>query len=127
MVDRLLDAGAVLFGTTNVPLWLMDWQTFNVMYGTTNNPWDLSRAPGGSSGGSAAALAAGLSALDAGSDIGSSIRNPAHYCGVYGHKPTFGILCPPPATTFRAIPSLSTSSWSGPWRAVPRIWRPRST
>lgn len=92
VVDRLLDAGVILFGTTNVPLWLMDWQTFNVMYGTTNNPWDLSRAPGGSSGGSAAALAAGLSALDAGSDIGSSIRNPAHYCGVYGHKPTFGIL-----------------------------------
>ena len=92
VVDRLLDAGVVLFGTTNVPLWLMDWQTYNVMYGTTNNPWDLSRAPGGSSGGSAAALATGLSALDAGSDIGSSIRNPAHYCGVYGHKPTFGIL-----------------------------------
>ena len=92
VVDRLLDAGVTLFGTTNVPLWLMDWQTFNSIYGTTNNPWDLSRAPGGSSGGSAAALATGLSALDTGSDIGSSIRNPAHYCGVYGHKPTFGIL-----------------------------------
>lgn len=92
VVDRLLGAGVTLFGTTNVPLWLMDWQTYNTIYGTTNNPWDLSRAPGGSSGGSAAALATGLSALDAGSDIGSSIRNPAHYCGVYGHKPTFGIL-----------------------------------
>ena len=92
VVDRLMDAGVTLFGTTNVPLWLMDWQTYNTMYGTTNNPWDLSRAPGGSSGGSAAALAAGLSALDAGSDIGSSIRNPGHYCGIYGHKPTFGIL-----------------------------------
>ena len=92
VVDRLLDSGIVLFGTTNVPLRLMDWQTYNVMYGTTNNPWDVSRAPGGSSGGSAAALATGLSALEAGSDIGASIRNPAHYCGVYGHKPTFGIL-----------------------------------
>ena len=92
VVDRLMDAGVTFFGTTNVPLWLMDWQTYNTMYGTTNNPWDLSRAPGGSSGGSAAALAAGLSALDAGSDIGSSIRNPGHYCGIYGHKPTFGIL-----------------------------------
>ena len=64
------------------------------VYGTTNNPWDLSRTPGGSSGGSAAALAAGLTGFEAGSDIGSSIRNPAHYCGVYGHKPTYGIVPP---------------------------------
>jgi amidase len=92
VVDRLLGAGAVLFGKTNVPLYLADWQSFNAIYGTTNNPWDLSRAPGGSSGGSAAALAAGLTALEAGSDIGSSIRNPAHFCGVYGHKPTWGIV-----------------------------------
>ena len=92
VVDRLLAAGAVLFGKTNVPLYLADWQTFNDIYGTTNNPWDLSRAPGGSSGGSAAALAAGLTALEAGSDIGSSIRNPAHFCGVFGHKPTWGIV-----------------------------------
>jgi amidase len=70
---------------------LADWQTFNPVYGTTNNPWDVSRVPGGSSGGSAAALAAGLTALDTGSDIGASIRDPAHYCGVYGHKPTFGL------------------------------------
>ncbi|HSB42301.1 MAG TPA: amidase family protein, partial [Methylomirabilota bacterium] len=93
-VDRLLEAGVVLFGKTNVPAWLADWQSYNAIYGTTNNPWDLSRTPGGSSGGSAAALAAGLTGLDAGSDIGSSIRNPAHYCGVYGHKPTFGIVPP---------------------------------
>jgi amidase len=93
-VDRLLGAGAVLFGKTNVPSWLADWQSFNPVYGTTNNPWDLSRTPGGSSGGSAAALAAGLTGFEAGSDIGSSIRNPAHYCGVYGHKPTFGIVPP---------------------------------
>jgi len=92
VVDRLLGAGAVVFGKTNVPLYLADWQAFNDIYGTTNNPWDLSRAPGGSSGGSAAALAAGLTALEAGSDIGSSIRNPAHFCGVYGHKPTWGVV-----------------------------------
>jgi len=91
-VDRLLAAGVVLFGKTNVPLYLADWQTFNAIYGTTNNPWDVSRAPGGSSGGAAAALAAGLTGLEAGSDIGSSIRNPAHFCGVYGHKPTWGIV-----------------------------------
>jgi amidase len=92
-VERLQAAGAVVFGKTNVPLRLMDWQSYNAIYGTTNNPWDLTRVPGGSSGGSAAALAAGLTALEVGSDIGSSIRNPAHYCGVFGHKPTWGI-CP---------------------------------
>jgi amidase len=92
VVERLLDAGAVVFGKTNVPLFLSDWQSFNAIYGTTNNPWDLTRSPGGSSGGSAAALAAGLTALEAGSDIGSSIRNPAHFCGVFGHKPTWGIV-----------------------------------
>src|SRR5438270_1470424 len=91
-VDRLLAAGAVLFGKTNVPLYLADWQSFNAIYGTTNNPWDVTRSPGGSSGGSAAALAAGLTGLEAGSDIGSSIRNPAHFCGVFGHKPTWGIV-----------------------------------
>src|SRR5438093_11010249 len=91
-VDRLLGAGVVLFGKTNVPLYLADWQSFNAIYGTTNNPWDVTRAPGGSSGGSAAALAAGLTGLEAGSDIGSSIRNPAHFCGVYGHKPTWGVV-----------------------------------
>ncbi|MEO8039438.1 MAG: amidase [Betaproteobacteria bacterium] len=90
-VDRLLGAGAVIFGKTNVPALLADWQTFNPIYGTTNNPWDVSRGPGGSSGGSASALAAGLTGLEIGSDIGASIRNPAHYCGVFGHKPTFGL------------------------------------
>jgi amidase len=93
-VDRLLAAGVTLFGKTNVPLMLADWQSYNDIYGTTNNPWDVTRSPGGSSGGSAAALAAGLTGIEAGSDIGASIRNPAHYCGVYGHKPTYGI-CPP--------------------------------
>ncbi len=93
VVDRLLDAGAVIFGKTNVPPGLMDGQSWNEVYGRTNNPWDLGRTPGGSSGGSAAALAAGLTGLEFGSDIASSIRNPAHYCGVFGHKPTYGI-CP---------------------------------
>ena len=88
----MLGAGAIIFGKTNVPLMLGDWQTFNAIHGTTNNPWDPARTPGGSSGGAAAALAAGMSALELGSDIGSSIRNPAHYCGVYGHKPSFGIV-----------------------------------
>ena len=92
VVDRLLGAGAIIFGKTNVPIDLADWQSFNAIHGTTNNPWNLERTPGGSSGGSAAALAAGLTGLEAGSDIGASIRNPAHYCGVFGHKPTFGIV-----------------------------------
>ncbi len=90
-VQRLLAAGANIFGKTNVPVHLSDWQTFNPIYGTTNNPWDVTRTPGGSSGGSAAALAAGLTGLEIGSDVGASIRNPAHYCGVYGHKSTWGI------------------------------------
>ncbi|REE07482.1 amidase [Paraburkholderia sp. BL27I4N3] len=91
-VRRLKEAGAVIFGKTNVPVLLADWQTFNPVYGTTNNPWDVARSPGGSSGGAAAAIAAGLTGLELGTDIGASIRNPAHYCGVYGHKPTFGIV-----------------------------------
>jgi len=92
LVDRLLAAGAVIYGKTNVPFMLMDMQSFNDIYGTTNNPWDISRGPGGSSGGEAAALAAGLSALGAGSDIASSLRNPAHFCGIYGHKPSWGLI-----------------------------------
>ena len=91
-ITRLTGAGAVIYGKTNVPLMLADWQSFNAIYGTTNNPWDVTRSPGGSSGGSATALATGMSALEIGSDIGASIRNPAHYCGVYGHKPTYGIV-----------------------------------
>jgi amidase len=91
-LQRMLDAGAVMYGKTNVPLALADWQSFNAVYGTTNNPWDVTRTPGGSSGGSAAALATGMTALEIGSDIGASIRNPAHYCGVYGHKPTYGVV-----------------------------------
>ncbi len=93
VVERLLGAGAVIFGKTNVPVGLMDGQSQNEIYGRTVNPWNAARTPGGSSGGSAAALAAGLTGLELGSDIASSIRNPAHYCGVFGHKPTYGV-CP---------------------------------
>jgi amidase len=91
-VQRLVDAGAIIFGKTNVPYHAMDIQTYNEIYGTTNNPWDLTRTPGGSSGGSAAALAVGFTPLELGSDIGGSLRFPAHYTGVFGHKPTFGIV-----------------------------------
>lgn len=93
-IQRLKAAGAVVFGKTNVPLRLADFQSYNTIYGTTNNPWHPERIPGGSSGGSAAALAAGLTGFDIGSDIGGSIRNPAHYCGIFGHKPTWGLLPP---------------------------------
>lgn len=91
-VKRLQKAGAILYGKTNVPLLLSDWQSYNAVYGTTNNPWMLGRTPGGSSGGSAVAVATGMSAVEIGTDIGASIRNPAHYCGVYGHKPSYRIV-----------------------------------
>jgi amidase len=91
VVDALTAAGAIAFGKTNVPLALLSWETFNDLHGTTNNPWDVSRSPGGSSGGSAAALAAGLTALEVGSDTAGSLRGPAHACGVYTHRPTFGV------------------------------------
>jgi amidase len=91
-VARLRAAGAVIFGKTNTPTWAGDWQTTNPIYGTTNNPWDRTRTPGGSSGGSAAAVAAGFTSLELGSDIGGSIRVPAHCCGVFGHKPSHGLV-----------------------------------
>lgn len=91
-VRRLRGAGAHIIGKTNVPLQLADFQSYNDIYGTTRNPWNTERTPGGSSGGSAAALAAGLTPLEMGSDIGGSIRNPAHFCGVFGHKPTWGVV-----------------------------------
>ena len=94
VVARLRAAGAVIVGLTNVPLMAGDVQTFNEVFGTTNNPWDLTRTPGGSTGGGAAALAAGLSFISIGSDIGGSIRTPAHFCGVYGHKPSLGVIPP---------------------------------
>ncbi|REJ85575.1 MAG: amidase [Acidobacteria bacterium] len=92
VVERFKGAGAHFLGKTNVPLNLADFQTFNAIHGTTHNPWRRGHTPGGSSGGSAVALATGMTALESGSDIGGSIRNPAHFCGVYGHKPTLGIV-----------------------------------
>ena len=92
VVQRLKAAGAIILGKTNVPLALRDWQSYNEVYGTTKNPWDLSRSPGGSSGGSAAALAAGFVPLEFGSDIGGSLRAPAHFCGVFSHKPSLDLV-----------------------------------
>jgi amidase len=109
VVDRLLEAGAVIYGKTNVPFMLMDSQSYNDIHGTTNNPWDLACGPGGSSGGEAAALAAGLSALGAGSDIAGSLRNPAHYCGVYGHKPSWGLI---PSRGHAAAPNMTPTDIS---------------
>jgi len=111
-VARLRRAGAIILGKTNVPFMLADWQAFNSIYGTTSNPWNVDRTPGGSTGGGAAALAAGLSYLSLGSDLGGSIRVPAHFCGVYGHKPSHGIVpqkghAPPPYGSPRgALPEL---------------------
>jgi amidase len=91
-VARLKAAGAIVFGKTNTPLYAGDWQTYNDVYGRTNNPWDPARTTGGSSGGAAAAVAAGLTPFELGSDIGGSIRIPSHYNGVYGLKPSHGIV-----------------------------------
>ncbi|WP_020410722.1 amidase family protein [Hahella ganghwensis] len=91
-VKRLQNDGAIIFGKTNVPLFASDIQSYNRIYGTTNNPWDVRLTPGGSSGGAAAALAAGFTSLGLGSDLAGSIRIPAHYCGVYGHKPSHGVI-----------------------------------
>ena len=112
-VQRLRAAGAVIFGKTNVPLMLSDFQSYNEIYGTTNNPYDVTRIPGGSSGGSAATLAAGMTGIDSGSDIGGSIRNPAHFCGVFGHKPTWNML-PPRGHATPGILSPSDLSVIGP-------------
>ncbi len=100
-ISRVKDAGGVILGKTNVPLGLGDWQSYNDIYGTTNNPYNLGRTPGGSSGGSSAALAAGYGPLSLGSDIGGSLRVPAFHCGVFAHKPTFALVptrghTPPP-------------------------------
>ncbi len=92
VVKAVKDAGAIVMAKTNLPRWSGDLQTFNDIFGTTNNPWDLDRVPGGSSGGAAAAVAAGLTAFEIGTDIGGSIRYPSSFCGVFGHKPSFGIV-----------------------------------
>ena len=100
-ISRVKDAGGVILGKTNVPLGLGDWQSYNAIYGTTNNPYDLGRTPGGSSGGSSAAVAAGYGPLSLGSDLAGSLRVPAFHCGVFAHKPTFALVpsrghTPPP-------------------------------
>ncbi|MGA9883541.1 MAG: amidase [Candidatus Acidiferrales bacterium] len=144
VVDRLLGAGAVLIGATNVPVNLSDWQSYNPIYGQTNNPWDLQRSPGGSSGGAAAAVAAGLGYLTVGSDIGGSIRIPSHFCGIYGHKPTLdlvslrgqmpgGVSTPPGFSTLLAVagPMARTTSdllaalkiLGGPEGADAKAWK----
>jgi len=92
VVARLKAAGAVIVGKTNTPEWAADWQAFNDVAGQSNNPWDLARTPGGSTGGGAAALAAGLGFLEVGSDIAGSIRVPSHFCGIFGHKPTWNLV-----------------------------------
>lgn len=91
-VARYKSAGAIVFGKTNLPIWAGDAQSYNEVYGTTANPYDVERTPGGSSGGSGAALAAGYTPLELGSDIGGSIRIPSHWSGVCGHKPSYGIV-----------------------------------
>jgi amidase len=112
-VARLVEAGVVVAGKTNVPIYAGDLQSYNLLFGATNNPWDAARTSGGSSGGAAAAVAAGLSPFELGSDIGGSIRIPAHFCGVYGHKPSYGLvpirghLPPPPGTL--AAPDLGVA------------------
>src|SRR6201997_2302378 len=129
MVARVRAAGAIILGKTNVPYVLGDWQSFNDIYGTTNNPWDLGRSPGGSSGGSSAALAAGLVPLEFGSDIGGSLRAPAHFCGVLSHKPSLDLVpqrgSGPPET-----PAVPVRGALGGWRAgarsppdLPSNWR----
>lgn len=92
VVSRLKAAGVVFLGKTNVPIDLADWQSFNAVYGRTNNPHDHTRSPGGSSGGSAAAVASGMVPCEYGTDIGGSVRVPAHFCGVWGHKTSWGLV-----------------------------------
>jgi amidase len=115
-ITRVKNAGGVILGKTNVPVGLGDWQSYNDIYGTTNNPFDLGRTPGGSSGGSSAALAAGYGPLSLGSDIGGSLRVPAFHCGVYAHKPSFNLAPMRGHTTppFPAIPNDRDMAVIGP-------------
>lgn len=120
-VARLKQAGAIVLGKTNVPFRLNDTQSHNPLYGTTRNPWDLSRTPGGSSGGSAAALAAGYVSLELGTDKGGSVRFPAHCCGIYAHRPSLDVIptrgTSPPGVSVRprrAEPGLGHWAVVGP-------------
>jgi amidase len=117
-VARLKAAGAIVLGKTNVPLMLTDWQSYNAIYGTTNNPWDLGRTPGGSSGGSAAALAAGYVSLELGTDMAGSLRVPATFCGVFAHKPTHDLVpmrgIVPPGAPSLSVPVPADLAVAGP-------------
>ena len=123
VAQRMIDAGVTLFGKTNVPLNLADWQSYNEVYGSTNNPWDLSRTPGGSSGGSGAALAAGLTGIEAGSDIGGSIRNPAALLRRVRATSRPGAWSRPKGHALNGNVAYADITWSGRWRAAPRISR----
>jgi amidase len=120
-VQNLLDAGAIIVGKTNLPEWADDFQSYNDVAGTTNNPWNPGRTSGGSTGGGAAALACGMGFLELGSDIGGSIRTPSHFCGVFGHKPTIdlisdeGFVDPP-----NASPAPDRLSVNGPLARSPQ-------
>lgn len=118
VVQRLKAAGAVVLGKTNVPVMLADWQSANPVYGVTGNPWKLDRTPGGSSGGAAAALAADYVALEVGTDLAGSIRVPAAFCGVYGHKPSYGLVplrgAGPPGAPRLSVMSLIDMAVAGP-------------
>ena len=111
VIAKARAAGAILWGKTNVPVMAGDWQSFNGIYGTSNNPWDITRTTGGSSGGAASALATGITSLEIGSDIGGSLRVPASYCGVYSHKPSWGAVSPfghvPPSPGTRSTRDLN--------------------
>jgi len=138
-VQRLQRAGAIVFGKTNVPLFLADWQSYNEIYGVSSNPWNTDHTPGGSSGGSAAALAAGMTGLEFGSDIGGSLRIPAHFCGIFCHKPSYGIVpvaghgvalnaptdvsvCGPMARSASDL-KLALALTAGPYGATARGWK----
>ena len=112
-VARLRAAGAIILGKTNVPVFSGDWQSYNDLYGRTNNPWHKAHTPGGSSGGAAAVISAGLAGADIGSDIGGSIRVPANFCGLFGHKPSLGVVSArghiPPAPWGRGFDDLAVS------------------
>ena len=110
VVSRMRDAGAIILGKTNMPELGLAFETDNLVYGCTNNPYDLSCTPGGSSGGEAAIIAAGGSPLGLGNDMGGSIRLPAHFCGVAGIKPTFG-----------RVPRTGTFPWPGNWLEM--LWQ----
>jgi amidase len=114
LVSRLKAAGAIILGKSNVPVMLADWQTANPVYGVTNNPWDITRTPGGSSGGAAAALAAGMTPLEFGSDLAGSLRIPASFCGVFAHRPSYGLVpmqgfAPPGAPRDATAPGIDQS------------------